>query len=388
MKTFWKWSLVVVLILSLLLVVNADEIKTLVPDAILDEGMSVVIEEEEEPVEGAPLGGPRLFTQPADKTVSIGGKCEFNILQSGASGITWRFYNPATGEIVLASKASSRFKGLKVSGQNSDCLHLANVPLSCSGWQVYCTLANNIAKIETRKVTLTVLDYEGNAADSVNGAATAATPNPQQTYTATAINATLQIRDLEAEKEAKKVDQLTFKKSTTFRVSAVVPEGKSLAYWVINGVRYDFDSKVTSFLVSGLTENMVFEVVYNSGESTTLFTADQIQPSESKLTLESVHSRMCHVKNSKTGAGGYFTYFDFTNDYQNRATEKKEQGGQITVRVSANLPSGKYARGWIINGATYNFNSDVNYIVLQGVHTSMTFDVDIARIATAVPPKK
>lgn len=56
--------------------------------------------------------------------------------------------------------------------------------------------------------------------------------------------------------------------TVTVLVSAIVPRGYEVDYWLINGVPYRFDRNVDSFVVENLDEATVYEVVLKEEEAT------------------------------------------------------------------------------------------------------------------------
>lgn len=335
---------------------------------------------------GAPAIRPVLVSQPKDVTVKEGGKCSVTVGETGATGITWRFFNPYTEETVLASKASSTFKGLKVSGQNSDDLRLSNVPASLNGWMAYCTLANKQGNVISDYALITVTDKKGNPlpveweTDDDDDDDYLYDDDDDEYYDdydfddddiiIVGVNCTIRKLGKNDRGTGEAYDELTFKKTASFEVTPTV----STEYWVFNGVRYDFEYVPKYIVVTGLTESVTFEAVAKKGVSDTILTEDEIQESRTgkKLLVKGINAKLCHIKNTKTGAGGYFDEFDFTNDYTNRATGKKEDGGRVTVKVTAK--SGSRYSSWKFNTATLKFSSAVDYFFVRELDVSMTYE--------------
>ena len=94
---------------------------------------------------------------------------------------------------------------------------------------------------------------------------------------------------------------------------------------------------------------------------------------------------MAHVDDNGKASGGYFTSFDFTEDFTNRATNQTEQGGCVTVKVSASIPEGMGVTFWRFSGARLNFNSDVTSFVVENLSDSMVYQPYFYTKPTPVP---
>lgn len=305
-------------------------------------------------------GVPTIRTQPADQTVKEGGKCNFTIKQSGATGITWRFFNPMTGESVLASQAAARFKGLKVSGQNSEKLRLSNIPGQLDGWQVYCTLANKNGKIDTEYATLIVTDKKGNRINPEAASAAARQPEPGGSAPAAPAGVSA---------VGAAVAQTTENGIPVYRITA---DKGTPAYWVFNGARVDFDQTPQTITLNAPQSAAVWEAVYPGASAQTLGAAPESASAEK--AVRSVNADMCHIKGDGAQPGGYFRFFSFAEDYTNIATGQTEQGGQISLCVMARVPAGGRVTGWMIDGTQYRFDTEVNTLFVQKLTESKTFE--------------
>lgn len=148
-------------------------------------------------------------------------------------------------------------------------------------------------------------------------------------------------------------------------------------YWVINGVRYDFEDTVPdSFILSGARSSMTIEAVPKNSGSATLLSENDIQAMRTGETLivDTIHAKLCHVRAKGSGAGGWITEFDFTDDYINRATNSWERGGQVTCRVRADIPNGKKISYWKFNEAKLDFNTNVTQFLVRTLNASMTYE--------------
>ena len=63
---------------------------------------------------------PTVVTQPEPQIVIEGGSCTFTAAGKGHTGITWRIQSPDGSEDFPFTDAPAHFKGLKVSGKNSN----------------------------------------------------------------------------------------------------------------------------------------------------------------------------------------------------------------------------------------------------------------------------
>ncbi len=170
-------------------------------------------------------------------------------------------------------------------------------------------------------------------------------------------------------------------------ISASVPKGQKIDYWVINGIRYDFDHQVKSFRLTHADRDWTFEIVYTKGKPETLLTADQILAGRTgdRLLVKAEHGELCHIKSGTKGAGGWITEFDFTNDYTNRATGAQEQGGQVTAKVRAVIPRGKTVSGWKFDETELYPNREVTWLLPHMLNTSMTYEPIFTGKATSKP---
>ncbi|MBQ4073930.1 MAG: hypothetical protein IJD39_01845 [Clostridia bacterium] len=353
----------------------------------------------------------QIVKQPQSQNAVEGGSCTFSAYAKGHTGITWRLCSPDGAEDFPFTYAAEHFPGLQVSGKNSHNLTLKNIPGKMDGWIIYCVYSTRSAKMETDAVTLRVTDHSGSP---VNGANTpASTPAPmgmndgdivfpaEGEKTLRTIGCVIHFVDKDGNIKGDSFTELNFgeeyyntltRKTVTdgsvdVKVSAEIPKGKKVAYWVINGAKYTFNSEVKSFTLREVPYGMVIEAVLNGNTAQTLLTAEKIQQQRTGETLlvETKSARMSHVNDSQKASGGYFTEFDFTDDYVNKATGETEQGGRVTVRVAASIPEGKLVTFWRFNGARLNFNSDVTSFIVENLAESMLYQPVFYTKTTPVP---
>lgn len=268
------------------------------------------------------------------------------------------------------------------------------------GWLVYCCYSNKTGKTNTDMVPLFVTDRSGNRINS-NATAPAATPAPpaddeEVTFELAegekilrAIGCVIHFVDKDGNIKGDSFTELNFgeeyyntltRKTVTdgsvdVKISAEIPKGKKVAYWVINGAKYTFNNEVKSFTLREVPYGMVIEAVHSGQTAQTLPTAEAIQQQRTGETLlvETKSARMSHVNDKNKASSGSFTEFGFTDDFTNNATGKTEQGGRVTVRVAASIPEDKLVTYWRFNGARLNFNSDVTAFVVENLAESMLY---------------
>ena len=156
----------------------------------------------------------------------------------------------------------------------------------------------------------------------------------------------------------------------------VIDAGSRPEYWVIDGVRYDFEYYVpASFTLDEAAHSMTVEAVFG-GDSETLLSAEAIQAARTgeQLLVKTIRAKMCHLTAKDYGKGGWMTEFDFTSDYRNKATEKQEKGGQVTVRVRAAIPDGKKISYWKFDEAKLDFDTDVTQFIVRTLNVSKVYE--------------
>ena len=186
-------------------------------------------------------------------------------------------------------------------------------------------------------------------------------------------------------KNSGKYSAVSFDKPVKVKVTADLPKGKTIDYWVIDGVRYDFKSKIpNSFTLDNVTDSMIVEAVAKGQSSQTILSASTIQEIRTGETLivNTIHAKLCHVRDDLKGAGGWITSFDFTNDYSNRATKQWEDGGQVTVRVKATIPKGKKISYWKFNDVKIDFDKNVTEMIVHTLNVSKTYEPVFGKTTT------
>ena len=222
--------------------------------------------------------------------------------------------------------------------------------------------------------------------DQSQGQSTAVTVEPQLPagqYQLTAVGAL--IAPVNSKKAGVASMVVTEEDNVTF--TAQIPKKAKIAYWVINGVRYDFLKTVRILRMTKFDASFTIEVVYNTTEPETLLSADVIQAGRTGelLTVACKRCKLSHVKGDGHSGGGWIRDFDFTEDYTNRATGNTEKGGQLSFRVKADntgtqrAPAGtvvtsRTVRGWRFNGTEVYPNVNINEFLVHTLNIPMTYE--------------
>lgn len=123
----------------------------------------------------APEGLPVITKHPTKETVTEGGSCSFVARADNTDAYDW-FFTKGSKTYTVA-EALKKFKGLKVSGEETEKLKLRKIPLSLDGWKVYCVFTNENGEIWSKTALITVNEEEE--------ATPKATTKPTATPTAT-----------------------------------------------------------------------------------------------------------------------------------------------------------------------------------------------------------
>ncbi len=209
------------------------------------------------------------------------------------------------------------------------------------------------------------------AADAPDDAGPAQSPT-RDGFELRAVGAAIQYANDRNKAEGSVYTALTVKPEDNVVVTAAIPKGHRIDYWVINGVRYDFLKTVKYLRVTRVDADWTFEVVYTRAESETLHAA--IPEAEGRRVLQVLHGEFCHLKSETKGAGGWITMQDFTEDYPNRATGLMEQGGQVTAKIRAVIPRGKRVAGWKFNETEVYPAIAVTQFIVRRLDASMTYE--------------
>ena len=160
-------------------------------------------------------------------------------------------------------------------------------------------------------------------------------------------------------------------------IAAEIPSGKKIAYWVINGVRYDFKPIPTKYPVMNVNEDLTIECVLRGATPKTLLTAEDIEEARVEgepLVVRLNKAQMCHLLNDTKGGGGWITEFDFTYDYKNRATGATVRGGTYTFKMKPTNAGRRTVRAWKFNDMEFRFAGNTVDVIVRGLNTSMTYE--------------
>ena len=80
----------------------------------------------------------KITKQPTGETVDEGGRAVFVARAENYDKFVWRIVSPDTNTTYTAKEAPNYFKGLTVSGQDTERLVLENIPQSMNGWKAEC----------------------------------------------------------------------------------------------------------------------------------------------------------------------------------------------------------------------------------------------------------
>ena len=212
--------------------------------------------------------------------------------------------------------------------------------------------------------------------------------NENGEITVTSVCAYIQAADSSGRGIGEKYGSVTLDGAQNLFITADVPSGNKISYWVINGVRYDFNETVKTILLKNIDQSFTFEVVYSKSGSSTLLSPATIQAQRTgfPLELQTINAQLCHITETGKGAGGWIKYFNFTNDYYNRATNEREDGGQVTARIKAQIPKGKKVKGWKFDQTELYFNRTVTHFVVRTLNDSMTYEPIFSAAKTKVGP--
>lgn len=137
---------------------------------------------------------PRVTKSPTSETVYEGDSCYFSAKHENAIWALWHFVSPDGRTDFSAYDAPNRFPGLEVIGGDQTTMQLKYIPLSLSGWRVYCVFSNNDGGVRTGSAIITVRARQQVRptptptpqvthipAPSVSPSATPTTPSPSPT---------------------------------------------------------------------------------------------------------------------------------------------------------------------------------------------------------------
>ena len=216
----------------------------------------------------------------------------------------------------------------------------------------------------------------GDASEDAQAAAAQTPALPAGSYTLRTIGAVIQEAETNNKGKGPKLTEMTVTAEDNVIITAQVPKGKKLVYWVINGVRYDFLRTVKWMRMTAFDRSWTVEAVYKNIKSETLRPLEEILASRTGETcdVKVINGELCHLKSDTKGGGGWIPSFDFTSDYSNRATGAKEQGGQLSAKIRAKIPGGKRVAGWKFFETKIYPVAEVNDFIVRTLDTSMIYE--------------
>ncbi|MBQ6173242.1 MAG: hypothetical protein IJK28_01305 [Clostridia bacterium] len=211
---------------------------------------------------------------------------------------------------------------------------------------------------------------------------------PSVSRVVTAVNATIRRTNEKNKAVGDSYDTLTVSPEDSVLVTATIPRGKSIDYWVINGVSYRFSGTVKSIRLTGFDRSWTLEAVLKKTDPQTLHTAEDRPPlgEGERKVIRVEGGDLCHMKNRSTGGGGWIESFDFTYDYENRATGAEEHGGQVTCKVRAAVPRGRKILGWRFGGTEFYPSPATKSFVVEALDTAMTYAPILNPVPDPTPP--
>lgn len=160
--------------------------------------------------------------------------------------------------------------------------------------------------------------------------------------------------------------------------------------WVINGHRYVFSAAVKSIIIKGLTESMTIEIVANKAEPETAVMGDEAIETcgEGPLVVDVDKAQLCFMDEKGKQKGGWFTEFDFTNDYVQPATQQTMLGGSATVFVKAKTSGNKGVKCWLFDKTEMYFSPKVSSFTVKDLNVKKHYEPVLQAVkakATAKP---
>ena len=202
-------------------------------------------------------------------------------------------------------------------------------------------------------------------------------PEPESgPYLLKTVGAVIQQAEGNNRTKGSEMTEMTVTAEDNVIVTAKIPKGSKLDYWVINGVRYDFLRTIKWMRITAFDRAWTIEVVCKKANAETLRSPEEIQAARTGLPLIAKVNKgeMCHIKDGTKGGGGWITSFDFTADYDNRATGAREKGGQLTAKIRASIPKGRRITGWKLDETKFYQPAEVNDFLVRTLDTSMTYE--------------
>lgn len=123
-------------------------------------------------------GQLKITKNPTGETVNAGGSALFVARADNASSFVWRLVSKDTTQTINAKDAAGYFRGLNVSGTDTDTLALSNIPASMDGWSVECKFIGSDGKTFVC-TTGAVIRVNGAGASNGSGSSSGTTTSPK-----------------------------------------------------------------------------------------------------------------------------------------------------------------------------------------------------------------
>ena len=128
---------------------------------------------------------PKLTKSPSGENISSGSSTSFIARADNAATYTW-YVVGADGSTMTVSEANSKYTGVKITGDGTEKLVIANAPLSISGASFYCVFSNSAGSTNSASAKLTVTPAAQATVKPSVTASPSPTPSPSASPKATA----------------------------------------------------------------------------------------------------------------------------------------------------------------------------------------------------------
>lgn len=149
---------------------------------------------------------------------------------------------------------------------------------------------------------------------------------------------------------------LEFTGEEKFTALAAPQEGYLVDHWRLNGEAQE-QTRESTFIFSAKADTWVEAVIRPEKKVTTINAEMQFLDEKGKV------------------GGDPFTEFVFEEDYIQPLTQQTVEGGKITVRVKAVIPSGYMVDYWLINGIRYDFTNTVSSFTVTELTEATVYEV-------------
>lgn len=119
-----------------------------------------------------------ITKHPTGETVNAGGSALFIARADNAVKLEWRIVSKDTTRTIPASQAATYFRGLAVSGEQTESLALSNIPAEMDGWSVECKFTGGDGKTLYTKGAILRVNSTAPSPTPSSNVAGAASPSP------------------------------------------------------------------------------------------------------------------------------------------------------------------------------------------------------------------